>query len=191
MTVTEFVTLTLTPPHTLESPLVQATLDKVAYQQADWSGHPLLYFQDVQNPADIYLISGWKDVAVHEKWIVSETNQALLKEVAPLVQITRFAHLAIDFQAMPVDGDVIRWLAVRPEASVPSPLQEVTGRTPRWEAVGRQLDGEGAESILWQLGVYDTKVAESCGLDNKDAPGFVAGGVAKRVSVQRTSTLSE
>ena len=108
MTVTEFVILTLTPSLSVDSPAVQTLLRSVATQQESWSGYPLFFFHDTHRPADIYLISGWQDITAHHQWIASEANQALLQEAASLLKITRFAHLAIDFQTMPPTGHSLR-----------------------------------------------------------------------------------
>lgn len=113
MAITEFAVLETIPPHTAESPRVRTFLAKVAERQAAWSGHPLLFFQDTDAPATVYLVSGWADVPAHHAWIASEANQALLREAGSLMTVKSFQHLAIDFETMPEGVSHLAW-EVRP-----------------------------------------------------------------------------
>lgn len=60
MPVTEFATLAILPSHTSRSPSTQAFFQKVAALQSAWSGYPLYFFEDANQPTIIYLISGWR-----------------------------------------------------------------------------------------------------------------------------------
>src|ERR1700759_3164876 len=102
MTITEFVTFELIAPHTLENPdpLLAELFGRGAQAQAAWSGHELHFFTNPATPSELYLISGWKDVSAHEKWIASDQNQELMKKFGQLLEVKGLAHLDMDFNTV-------------------------------------------------------------------------------------------
>ncbi|KAG1756906.1 uncharacterized protein EDB91DRAFT_1041182 [Suillus paluster] len=78
MPITELATLSLIPPNNLSDPHIVNLFFKVSSWQRSSSGYPLCFFINPEEPAEIYLITGWDDVRAHEKWIASSRNQELL-----------------------------------------------------------------------------------------------------------------
>ena len=81
MTVTEFVTLEVLPPHDTRSAAIHDFFRKVAGLQSAASGFPMRYFQDEAVPTTLYILAGWPDAPTHQKWIESEGNKELLTEM--------------------------------------------------------------------------------------------------------------
>ena len=105
MTVTEFASLELLPLEKLD-PLLAELFEKLASWQAGWSGYQLLFFTDVNNPAKIYLVTGWKDVEAHKEWIASDQNQELLFKYTinkQYLKIIGMVHIDMDFDEVPRD----------------------------------------------------------------------------------------
>jgi hypothetical protein len=50
-----------------------------------------------------HLITGWKDVPAHEKWIAGDQNQELVVKFGPFLKVKGLAHLDMDFNTMPTD----------------------------------------------------------------------------------------
>lgn len=106
MTITEFASLELLPLEKLD-PLLAELFEKLASWQAGWSGYQLLFFTDVNNPAKIYLVTGWKDVEAHKEWIASDQNQELLFKYTinkQYLKINGMVHIDMDFDEVPRDG---------------------------------------------------------------------------------------
>ena len=87
MPATEVATLRLTPPYSWESPEVQEFFKSFAEEQTKWMGSASLYFQDIADPAFIYVIKEWGSYAIHQEWIKSAANQNLLKKADGLLGV--------------------------------------------------------------------------------------------------------
>ncbi|RPD66545.1 hypothetical protein L226DRAFT_557589 [Lentinus tigrinus ALCF2SS1-7] len=96
MTVTEFATLKLLSPCTWDSPGIQVFFQTLAVQQAEWSGYPLRFFEDVSDTSTIYLITGWKSVPAHYEWIASEQNKTLLERSKGMIEVVGLEHAELD-----------------------------------------------------------------------------------------------
>ncbi|KAI0345106.1 hypothetical protein BDW22DRAFT_1301731, partial [Trametopsis cervina] len=96
MSVTEFATLIVQAPHNIHSPVTKQFFEKVATAQSGASGYPVHYFQDVGDPAILYIVTGWNDVAAHHAWISGHTNQSLLAEMGSMVEVKELVHLKIN-----------------------------------------------------------------------------------------------
>jgi hypothetical protein len=107
MPVTEFVSFRFKAPHTLHDDDVRSNFQKVSSWQSEWSKYPLTFYNAVDDPSVVYLVSGWEDVEAHMKWIESEKNQTLLKIFEPILSIIDFAHLEIDFTMIPSDTKLL------------------------------------------------------------------------------------
>lgn len=109
MSITEFASLELISPHTLANPepLLAKLFERLADWQASWSSHQLLFFTNSLDPSKIYLVTGWKDIEAHQKWIASDQNQELLFKFKRFLKVNRMVHLDMDFNKMPTDKHVI------------------------------------------------------------------------------------
>lgn len=105
MPITEFASFSLITPNKLSDPHVVELFSKVSSWQASSSGHTLCFFTNSEEPAEIYLITGWDDVAAHEKWIKSPRNQELLQIAKKILIIIGMVHLDIDFSKFPVGAE--------------------------------------------------------------------------------------
>jgi heme-degrading monooxygenase HmoA len=95
----------LVSPNKLSDPHVVELFSKVSSWQASSSGYPLCFFTNPEELAEIYLITGWDDVAAHEKWIKSPRNQELLQIAKKILNIIGMVHLDIDFSKFPVGAE--------------------------------------------------------------------------------------
>ena len=97
MPVTEVATLELVFPHTWDSPAVRVFFEMLAARQADWSGYPLCFFEDLENPRTIYLITLWESVPAHYEWIASAQNQELLERVKEtnILKVVELKHVDV------------------------------------------------------------------------------------------------
>ena len=107
MPVTEFVKFRFKEPYTLDNEEVCSQFRKVSAWQSEWSNYPLTFYKSVEDPALLYLLSGWKDVDAHGEWIKSERNQNLLQIFDPILTIVDFVHLKIDFAVIPSDTQLL------------------------------------------------------------------------------------
>src|ERR1700683_2165666 len=103
MSITEFASLELVAPHNLEDPdpLLAKLFARLADQQSAWSRHDLLFFTNATSPSEIHLISGWKDVPAHEKWMASDQNQELVHKFRRFLKVKGMVHLNLDFNTVP------------------------------------------------------------------------------------------
>ena len=144
MPVTEFVEFRFKEPYTVDNAEVCSQFRKVSAWQSEWSNYPLTFYKSVEDPALLYLLSGWKDVDAHGDWIKSERNQNLLQIFDPILRIIDFAHLAIDFADIPSDT---RMLLFREEESDSSEnpthwqdLEEHLKEVKSWCGQGRAIE---------------------------------------------------
>lgn len=164
MPVTEFAILEARAPYTVDSPIIQTFLQKVAQRQAAWSGYPLLFFRDSKTPAIIFLISGWKNIPAHQEWIASDGNQDFLREMQDILEVRAFHHLEINFETIPSNVSCLTW------QTLPYDHAESEGRPALgsgidgimskavWEGSGRVLDGD--EEGWHKLRAYITSTEE-------------------------------
>ncbi|KAF9532771.1 hypothetical protein CPB83DRAFT_758856 [Crepidotus variabilis] len=101
MPVTEFVTLKFKHPHTWDDPDVQKNFQLLSDWQSNCSGCILAFYSSAADSSLLYLISGWKDVPAHNKWIASDKNQHLWKIFNPTLSIATFTHVEMDFERIP------------------------------------------------------------------------------------------
>ncbi|KAH6894969.1 hypothetical protein BKA70DRAFT_1117269 [Coprinopsis sp. MPI-PUGE-AT-0042] len=102
--------------------------------ESAWAGYPVIYYADPERDDTIYLVSGWKDVAAHEAWIVSDENQDLSAQIEPFVVELSIRHLEIDPAAIPMDSGILVWRTL-PEGEEPTSSSGVPG---------------GSEEIIWE-----------------------------------------
>jgi len=70
------------------------------------------FYNSTEDPALVYLISGWDNISAHMEWIESERNQTLLKIFDPILSIVNFVHLEIDFAQLPPETQVLAFKKV-------------------------------------------------------------------------------
>src|SRR5260221_4176618 len=107
MPVTELATFRFKVPHTLNDSEVRSQFQKLSSWQSGWSKYPLTSYNAVDDPAIVYLVSGWEDVQAHMKWIESDGNQELLRIFDSILSIVDFAHLEIEFTLIPSDTELL------------------------------------------------------------------------------------
>jgi len=154
MAITEFASLELTAPYSLEDPhpLLVKLFARLAHQQAASSSHDLLFFTNTAAPSEIYLITGWKDVPAHEKWIASDQNQELLVKFGPFLKVKDMVHLNLDYNTVPTDKQVIICEKYGPwyeterlgeseeDKKKEAELQKGSQKQVEWVGAGRNLD---------------------------------------------------
>lgn len=153
--ITEFATLELIPPHTLDNPdpILAKLLARLADQQSTWSSHDLQFFANTgSEPCEVYLITGWKDVAAHERWITSDQNQELLVKSGRFLKVKGMVHLSLDYNTVPTDIQTIvcekygPWSEVRglaastEEKEKEAELQKGSQKEVEWMGAGKDLD---------------------------------------------------
>ncbi|KAJ5611201.1 hypothetical protein N7510_007920 [Penicillium lagena] len=78
--------------------------------QAEWSGYPVQFALQIEDPAFFYLLGGWKSVATHRgEWVPSEINQRLLGQLKDDIVVEWMFHLEIDpaTSTIPLNAPVI------------------------------------------------------------------------------------
>jgi hypothetical protein len=154
MSITEFASLELISPHSLEDPhpLLAKLFARLADQQAAWSSHDLLFFTNTSSPSEIYLITGWKDVPAHEKWIASDQNKELVVKFGRFLKVNGMVHLNLDYNTVPTDKQIIvcekygPWSEIerlgesKEEKEKEAELQGGSQKEVEWVGAGRNLD---------------------------------------------------
>jgi len=141
MPVTELVTFRFKAPHTLNENDVRSQFQKLSSWQSGWSKYPLTFYNAVDNPAIVYLVSGWEDVQAHMKWIESDGNQELLRIFDPILSIVDFAHLEIDFTLIPSDTELLAYRkGIANDGAEISRDTNVEG-VKLWSGQGKVVDG--------------------------------------------------
>ncbi|OJA11793.1 hypothetical protein AZE42_09315 [Rhizopogon vesiculosus] len=105
MPITEFASLSLMSPNKLSDPHVVELFSKLSSWQASASGYPLCFFTNQQEFREVYLVTGWNDVAAHEEWIKSARNQELLEIGGKFLDVIGMVHLDLDFSEFPVGAE--------------------------------------------------------------------------------------
>ena len=153
MPVTEFAILRLKEPFTIENEALRANFQSVAERQAEWSGYPLTFYYNFQDPSLFYVVSGWEDSEAHRKWIASDTNQQFLHIFGPILTVDGLAHIDIDFNQIPSNTSE---LLVRKETGGGEGtgfVQESDdGRQPSWRGHGVDVDNT---NDFYYLEAYD------------------------------------
>ena len=146
MPVTEFVAFRLKAPYTLNDKDTRSNFQTLSSWQSDWSKYPLTFYNAVDDPAIVYLVSGWKDVEDHMKWIGSERNQSLIKIFEPILSIIDFAHVEVDFRLIPSDTGMLvyRKDTANDEQEISTEGIDIqTKEVELWSGQGKVIDGEG------------------------------------------------
>jgi hypothetical protein len=112
MPITEFATFRFKEPFTLDSDEVRTKFRTLSIWQSEWSKYHLTFYNATEDPALVYLISGWDNISAHMEWIESERNQTLLKIFDPILSIVDFVHLEIDFAQIPPETQVLAFKKV-------------------------------------------------------------------------------
>ncbi|OAX37122.1 hypothetical protein K503DRAFT_743210 [Rhizopogon vinicolor AM-OR11-026] len=105
MPITEFASLSLMSPNKLSDPHVVDLFSKLSSWQASASGYPLCFFTNQHELREVYLVTGWNDVAAHEEWIKSARNQELLEIGGKFLDVIGMVHLDLDFSEFPVGAE--------------------------------------------------------------------------------------
>jgi len=144
MPVTELVKFRFKAPHTPNDSEVRSQFQKLSSWQSEWSKYPLTFYNAVDDPAIVYLVSGWDDVQAHTKWIESDGNQKLLRIFEPILSIVDFAHLEIEFNLIPSDTELLAYrkgiINDGPEISKECFDMHVEG-VKLWSGQGKVVDG--------------------------------------------------
>lgn len=101
MPVTEFSTFELVPPHTLDTPPLLKILLRLCMRQAAHSSYPLTFYADVTSSSTIYLVSGWRSVQAHQRWLASDENRELGGLLQPFALVKARLRLEMDFDSIP------------------------------------------------------------------------------------------
>ncbi|KAJ3514204.1 hypothetical protein NLJ89_g2504 [Agrocybe chaxingu] len=149
MPITEFATLRIKEPYTLQDEDLHGHFRTLSKWQAEWSSFPLTFYTNVDDHSLIYLISGWESVEAHMKWIASERNQELLRIFDSFISIAAFAHIDIDFTEIPEGTQV---LALR--KGEPGDIGAEEGLGPHmWTDGGRDLEESSHDMYrIWAYG---------------------------------------
>ncbi|KAF9053144.1 hypothetical protein BJ165DRAFT_841951 [Panaeolus papilionaceus] len=154
MPVIEFCALRIKAPHVLgESQKLHDLFTSVSKLQSAWSKYPLTYYQNIKDPALIYLISGWKDVESHNAWIASDENQGLLQNFTGevgVVEVESFSHVdKIDFNDIPSETKGMR---VCKNAGIGAVESSVMDADRVWDGEG--VDLESKEDDTYRFVAY-------------------------------------
>ena len=145
MPVTELVTFRFKTPHTLNDDEIRSEFRKLSSWQSEWSKYPLTFYNAVDDPAVVYLVSGWEDVPAHMKWIESEGNQTLLRIFDPILSIVDFAHLEIDFTLIPSDTGLLLYRkgTASDGLEISTEWVDKHAGVNTWSGEGKVIDGVG------------------------------------------------
>lgn len=97
MPVTELALLRLRlqdPPSPTKSTFLEAKK-----KQSEYSGYPVTYLRQIEDPLSLYLLGGWESVEKHTgegQWLSLEVNQNLLAKLKDNVDVCWMFHLDID-----------------------------------------------------------------------------------------------
>jgi hypothetical protein len=104
MTVTEFVHLTLPPPHTTTHPSLLAAVTTCSSIMGKASGLPSFFLPDATDATKMYVLGGWPSQEAHQKEFNGSEQQAeLIQGVSGVMDIGWMEYLDL---AMGVDGMV-------------------------------------------------------------------------------------
>lgn len=93
MAVTELALLRLRSD---SSSTTNEALTEVQAAQAAYSGYPVTFLQQIEDPSLLYLLGGWESVAKHNEWIASETNQKFLEQLKDDVEVEWMFHYNVN-----------------------------------------------------------------------------------------------
>jgi len=156
MPVTEFVGFKFNAPHSPNDTEVRSHLQKLASWQSAWSKYPITFYNAVDDPAVVYLVSGWEDVSAHMKWIGSEGNQILLRFFDPILYIIDFAHLGVDFSLIPSDTEllVFRKDSDSDEGDISTNSVDVHDEVALWSGQGKIIDEGERKGEVYYFRAY-------------------------------------
>lgn len=126
MTVTEFAKFKVLPPFTCSSPEILEFLVDVGKKQHAFSGYPLRFYQDVNSPDVVYLVSGWDTVEDHGRWSATDASRKVIERcmLEKLVAIEGLAHLEVEFPSLPGEWKGIAHVVVEKEGN---PVADANG----------------------------------------------------------------
>lgn len=79
------------------SSATKSGLHQAKEAQSEWSGYPVKFALQMEDPALFYILGGWVSVATHRReWVTSEINQRLLGQLKDDVDVEWMFHLGID-----------------------------------------------------------------------------------------------
>ncbi|KAF5369172.1 hypothetical protein D9615_009959 [Tricholomella constricta] len=152
MSVTEFATLQLISPHTLQSDIVADIFEKAGTRQAAYSSYPVHLFTNVADASMVYLISGWKDAEDHMQYMGNEENQKVMGGIVEYLTIKSLLHPVIDFTTFP-EHDI--WVVTVEKYAADSGaggLGENNTNLPSAKWAGAGIDAETNEG--YKISVY-------------------------------------
>jgi hypothetical protein len=104
MTVTEFVQLTLPPPHHITHPALQKAVTTCTTIMGKASGLPSFFLPDATADNKMYVLGGWPSQEAHQRGFDGSAEQAeLIKGVSGIMDIGWMEYLDLE---MGVDGKV-------------------------------------------------------------------------------------
>ncbi|KAJ5387951.1 hypothetical protein N7509_010492 [Penicillium cosmopolitanum] len=105
MAVTELALLRLRSD---SSSTTNEALTQVQAAQAAYSGYPVTFLQQIEDPSLLYLLGGWESVAKHNEWIASETNQKFLEQLKDDVEVEWMFHYNVNIFRRAEQKDGVR-----------------------------------------------------------------------------------
>ncbi|KAF8544547.1 hypothetical protein BDD12DRAFT_815643 [Trichophaea hybrida] len=91
MPLTELAHLRLLPPTSSISPL----LPTILHHLSTASEKPFRYYRRTDSELELYLFGHWDDLAHHQRWLESETNQRLLREAEGKMEVIDMFHVDV------------------------------------------------------------------------------------------------
>ncbi|KAJ5478861.1 hypothetical protein N7530_004370 [Penicillium desertorum] len=78
--------------------------------KSEYSGYPVTYLRQLEDPLSLYLLGGWESVEKHTgegQWLSLEVNQNLLAKLKDNVDVSWMFHLDVDPSKIPLDAPVL------------------------------------------------------------------------------------
>ncbi|KDR73728.1 hypothetical protein GALMADRAFT_630074 [Galerina marginata CBS 339.88] len=157
MPVTEFATLRIKEPHTIQLETLRQHLHSLGEAQAAWSGYPLTFYSDYKDVSLIHLVTGWKDVEAHMKWIVGEENQKFREIFEQFLSVDGLAHIDIDFAQIPSDARALTCKKSVVSVEGSQTEQVATGSERLWAGQGEDLEKQKA---FYQFEAYNDGILQ-------------------------------
>jgi quinol monooxygenase YgiN len=107
MAITEIALLHLSPHVTIQSPDLRSALGNAKTVMENYTGRRFYYFQQVEDPAYIYIFGEWDSLDQHmNQFIPSEENQALLRSLKDLLTVEWLIHIDAPHAELPLPASL-------------------------------------------------------------------------------------
>lgn len=102
MAVTELALLSLLPPSTINDQSLRE------YAMETFTHRAFFFFAQIENPAFLYIIGEWEDVAQHRQdSMPSEANRRILESLKDQVSVDWLVHIDTDQKSLPLSAPVL------------------------------------------------------------------------------------